>query len=137
MNTPYEQLGDEGVRTLVDRFYAAMDARPDAAVIRAMHTDDLVVMSDKLATFLIGWMCGPQRYNERFGRVVIPAAHQRFDIGPAERDAWLACMQDAVDASALSPDMRARDGLVRQDGRDVPHARLRPVSPAGPARRRS
>ena len=108
MNTPYEQLGDEGVRALVDRFYEVMGTRPDAAVIRAMHKADLAVMSDKLATFLIGWMGGPQRYNERFGRVVIPAAHQRFDIGPAERDAWLACMQDAVDESALSPDMRAR-----------------------------
>ena len=108
MNTPYEQLGDEGVRALVDRFYEVMGTRPDAAVIRAMHEDDLAVMSDKLATFLIGWMGGPQRYNERFGRVVIPAAPQRFDIGPAERDAWLACMQDAVDESALSPDMRAR-----------------------------
>lgn len=108
MNTPYEQLGDEGVRALVDRFYEVMGTRPDATVIRAMHEDDLAVMSDKLATFLIGWMGGPQRYNERFGRVVIPAAHQRFDIGPAERDAWLACMQDAVDESALSPDMRAR-----------------------------
>ena len=108
MNTPYEQLGDEGVRALVDRFYRAMDTRPDAAVIRAMHKEELALMSDKLATFLVGWMGGPQRYNERFGRVVIPAAHQRFDIGPAERDAWLACMQDAVDASALTPDMAKR-----------------------------
>jgi len=108
MNSPYEQLGDEGVRALVDRFYEAMDTRPDAAVIRAMHKQELALMSDKLATFLVGWMGGPQRYNERFGRVVIPVAHQRFDIGPAERDAWLACMQDAVDESALTPDMAKR-----------------------------
>ena len=108
MNSPYEQLGDEGVRALVDRFYEAMDTRPDAAVIRAMHKQELAVLSDKLATFLVGWMGGPQRYNERFGRVVIPVAHQRFDIGPAERDAWLACMQDAVDESALTPDMAKR-----------------------------
>ena len=108
MNSPYEQLGDEGVRALVDHFYRAMDTRPDAAVIRAMHKEELALMSDKLATFLVGWMGGPQRYNERFGRVVIPAAHQRFDIGPAERDAWLACMQDAVDESALTPDMAKR-----------------------------
>ena len=108
MNSPYEQLGDEGVRALVDRFYEAMDTRPDAAVIRAMHKQELALMSDKLATFLVGWMGGPQRYNERFGRVVIPAAHQRFDIGPAERDAWLACMQDVVDESGLTPDMAKR-----------------------------
>lgn len=108
MDTPYEQLGDDGVRTLVARFYEVMGTRPDAATIRAMHQGDLAEMSDKLATFLIGWMGGPQRYNERFGRVVIPAAHQRFDIGPAERDAWLSCMRDAMEESALTSDMRAR-----------------------------
>ena len=108
MNSPYEQLGDEGVRALVDRFYEAMSTRPDSVGIRAMHKSDLGVMSDKLATFLIGWMGGPQRYNERFGRVVIPAAHQRFDIGMAERDAWLACMQVALDESALDAPMVER-----------------------------
>ncbi|MCA9575561.1 MAG: group II truncated hemoglobin [Polyangiales bacterium] len=108
MTTPYEQLGDDGVRALVARFYDVMGARADATTIRAMHQGDLAEMTDKLATFLIGWMGGPQRYNERFGRVVIPAAHQRFDIGPSERDAWLACMRDAMEDSALTPDMRLR-----------------------------
>lgn len=108
MNTPYEQLGEDGIRTLVDRFYEIMSTRADAAVIRAMHKDDLTVISDKLATYLVGWMGGPQRYNERFGRIIMPVAHQPFDIGPAERDAWVACMQDALDESALSDDLRPR-----------------------------
>ena len=53
-------------------------------------------MVDKLAVFLIGWMGGPQHYTERFGRVVIPAAHQPFRIGPKERDQWLLCMRRAL-----------------------------------------
>ena len=108
MSTPYQQLGDDGIRTLVDRFYEIMSTRPDAAVIRAMHKDDLSVISDKLATYLIGWMGGPQRYNERFGRIIMPVAHRPFDIGPAERDAWVACMQDAIEESALGDDLRPR-----------------------------
>ncbi len=63
-------------------------------------------MLDKLSVFLIGWMGGPQRYRERFGRIVIPAAHERFAIGPAERDQWLACMQRALD------DVQAEDDLA-------------------------
>jgi hemoglobin len=39
---------------------------------------------------------GPQRYRERFGRVIIPAAHEPFSIGTEERDQWLLCMRQAL-----------------------------------------
>lgn len=107
--TPYELLGrDEGVRRLVADFYHLMDTLPEAAPIRAMHKGDLGEMVDKLATFLIGWMGGPQRYQERFGRVIIPLAHRPFPIGPAERDQWLMCMQGALEKTSLDASMRAR-----------------------------
>lgn len=101
---PFEALGGEdGVVALVDRFYELMDTLPEAATIRAMHKEDLALIRDKLATFLIGWMGGPQRYNEKFGRVIIPLAHRPFDIGPAERDAWLLCMQRALEDRDVDP----------------------------------
>ena len=104
--TPYKLLGgDEAVRALVDDFYHLMDTLPEAQTIRKMHKGDLSEMSDKLATFLIGWMGGPQRYNERFGRIIIPAAHKPFDIGQDERDQWLLCMQGAIDKSGLEAGM--------------------------------
>jgi hemoglobin len=104
---PYEALGgDAAVAALVDRFYELMDTLPEAAPIRAMHAGDLGVMKDKLATFLIGWMGGPQRYNEKFGRVVIPLAHRPFDIGPAERDQWLLCMRRALEDRDVDPEWR-------------------------------
>ncbi len=108
-NTPYELLGgDEGVRRLVRDFYELMDTLHEAAPIRAMHKGDLAEMTDKLATFLIGWMGGPQRYQERFGRVIIPLAHRPFPIGPAERDQWLMCMQRALEKTTLDASMKAR-----------------------------
>ena len=105
--SPYRSLGgDEGVARLVECFYEHMATLPEAATIRAMHADDLAPMVDKLSVFLIGWMGGPQHYTERFGRVIIPAAHQRFSIGPDERDQWLVCMRRALE------DARADEDLV-------------------------
>jgi hemoglobin len=107
--TPYELLGgDGGVRRLTADFYGLMDTRPDAAPIRAMHKGDLSEMTDKLGTFLIGWLGGPQNYQERFGRVIIPLAHKPFPIGPSERDQWLMCMRGALKKTSLDASMKAR-----------------------------
>ena len=107
--SPYELLGgDVGVRSVVTEFYHLMDTLPEAASIRAMHKGDLTEMSEKLAVFLIGWMGGPQNYNERFGRIIIPTVHSRFDIGEGERDQWLLCMRGALGNSALGQDMITR-----------------------------
>ena len=104
--SPYQRLGgDDGVTRLVERFYGRMTSSPEAATIRAMHGDDLAPMVDKLSVFLIGWMGGPQSYRERFGRVIIPAAHAGFPIGPDERDQWLACMRSALEDVAADGDL--------------------------------
>lgn len=107
--TPYALLGgDDGVRQLVADFYELMDTLQEAAPIRAMHKGNLSEMSDKLGTFLIGWLGGPQRYQERFGRVIIPLAHRPFSIGPSERDQWLLCMERALEKTGLDASMKAR-----------------------------
>ncbi len=98
--------GEAAVIELVERFYAAMERLPEAHTIRAWHPDDLTQSKDKLATFLIGWMGGPSRYRERFGPIAIPRAHHHLPIGPAERDAWLACMATALDEMAVEPQLR-------------------------------
>jgi hemoglobin len=106
--SPYQRLGGtEAVVHLVEHFYQRMTTSPEATTIRAMHGDDLAPMVDKLSVFLIGWMGGPQNYRERFGRVIIPAVHERFAIGPDERDQWLLCMREALD------EIGAEDDLVR------------------------
>lgn len=105
---PYEALGEAGVRALVDRFYDAMERRPDAARIRAMHAKNLAPMRERLAVFLVGWMGGPSRYGERFGAVNVPGAHAPFDIGAEERDAWLACMDEALAEVEVPAPMKIR-----------------------------
>jgi hemoglobin len=125
VESPYHRLGgDAGVMRLVERFYHHMDTLPEAARIRAMHADDLTPMIDKLGVFLIGWMGGPENYRARFGRVIIPVAHEPFDIGADERDAWLLCMVTALaeteadeELAALLMDAFARMAeMCRTDG---------------------
>lgn len=88
--------GFAGLQQLSADFYQAMDTRADAAIIRAMHPADLTESADKLARFLTSWLGGPALYREKYGPISIPRAHAHLAIGPAERDAWLACMNEAL-----------------------------------------
>ena len=111
IESPYQRLGgDAGVMRLVTRFYHHMNTLPKAATIRAMHAGDLAPMIDKLGVFLIGWMGGPENYRERFGSVVIPAAHEPFDIGAAECDADDELSELLMDAFARMAEMCRTDG---------------------------
>jgi hemoglobin len=95
--TPYALLGgDAGVRALVDRFYDLMDREPRYAVIRRLHAADLGGARDKLYWYFSGWLGGPNLYIQRFGHPMLRARHLPFSIGIPERDAWLACMEQAL-----------------------------------------
>ncbi|MEQ8661427.1 MAG: group II truncated hemoglobin [Gammaproteobacteria bacterium] len=123
-DTSFQAAGGEaGLRRLVDDFYDIMASRPAAATIRAMHPDDLDVSRDKLARFLCGWLGGPHRYNEKYGRITIPGAHTHLDIGAAERDAWMGCMREAIDRQPWEPAFK--DYLARALA--VPAERVRLV----------
>ncbi len=104
----YELLGgDEGVRSLVDRFYDVMDVESFAAGIRSLHPPDLGTSRDKLYEFLSGWTGGPQLYVEKHGHPRLRARHLPFPIGVAERDAWVACMDRALENHSMPEELRA------------------------------
>jgi len=98
--------GVEGIRKLVDEFYDQMEQLPEAAEIRAMHPTQLNESRDKLARFLCGWLGGPKLYREKYGPIRIPAAHAHIDIGIAERDAWLRCMEKALESQPYAEDFK-------------------------------
>ena len=107
-DSSYQAMGGEdGIRRLVDSFYEAMATRPDARHIFEMHPNKIEISRAKLTAFLCGWLGGPRRYNERYGSIALPRFHQKFPIGPAERDAWLHCMKIAVDEQDWRDDFKA------------------------------
>lgn len=94
----YKAAGEiSGLIKLVDSFYGFMDVLPEAKHIREMHGDDLTSLKTRLAYFLSGWLGGPRLYSENFGPISIPSAHKQFPINFDESDAWILCMQNAVD----------------------------------------
>ncbi|MBQ0728109.1 MAG: group II truncated hemoglobin [Thalassolituus sp.] len=97
---------EEGIRQLVDAFYDAMCVLPEAATIRAMHQADLAESRDKLTRFLCGWLGGPKLYSAKYGPINIPGAHRHLSIGPAERDAWLACMREGLKSQPYADDFK-------------------------------
>lgn len=98
--------GQQGLRKLVDAFYDQMEILEQARVIREMHAQDLSVSRDKLALFLCGWLGGPKLYREKYGAIGIPKAHSHLAIGTAERDAWLLCMEKAIDLQPYAEDFK-------------------------------
>jgi hemoglobin len=114
--TPYEALGGEpAVRALVDRFYDLMDTLPEAAVIRAMHPADLAESRQKLFEFLTGWLGGPPIYVEKRGHPRLRMRHMPFAVDEAARDAWLLCMNQAIDELVADERvaLQLRTGMAR------------------------
>jgi hemoglobin len=107
--TPFAWIGGESqVHALVDRFYDLMDLEPGYAALRAAHGTELANAREKLKMFLTGWLGGPQRYTEQFGHPRLRMRHMPFSIGIAERDQWVACMDQAMQETAIDDALRTR-----------------------------
>ncbi|MEM9175319.1 MAG: group II truncated hemoglobin [Myxococcota bacterium] len=99
--------GVDAIRRLAELFYEEMDTLPEAETIRRLHPPDLEVSIDKLARFLSGWTGGPKLFAEKYGPIKIPIFHQHLPVGEAERDAWLLCMERALDRMGYADDLKA------------------------------
>lgn len=105
--TPYELLGgSKAIKELADAFYDAMDELPQAANVRAMHAENLDMIKEKLYEYLVGWMGGPPLYQEKYGTVCMTKPHEPYAIGPKERDAWLLCMDTALERIGASEEVK-------------------------------
>jgi hemoglobin len=103
--TPYQILGEDGIRALTSTFYDLMDTLPEVAALRAMHAPDLSSMKEKLADYLTGWMGGPPLYADKYGTVCMTTPHEHYHIGPEERDQWLLCMDKALEETGASEEL--------------------------------
>ncbi len=107
--TFYELIGGEPVlRKLIKRFYEVMDTMPEAAGIRAMHSEDLSETEEKLFAFMSGWLGGPQLFMEKYGHPRMRARHMPFKIGKSERDQWMLCMVQAVEDVGIEEPVRSQ-----------------------------
>jgi hemoglobin len=80
---------------LVDRFYDNVAADPDLVRVYP-QPDDLRPARRHLTLFLAQYWGGPTTYNAERGHPRLRMRHFPFPIGPAERDAWLRHMREAI-----------------------------------------
>jgi hemoglobin len=94
--------GEPTFRRLVADFYAGV--RRDPVLLPLYPPEELDEAQERLSLFLIQYWGGPQTYGEQRGHPRLRMRHAPFAIGPAERDAWLARMKEAVDSLQLAPE---------------------------------
>lgn len=136
-NPHYPRLGGHAaIVQLVDAFYRAMDTRADAQVIRAMHEADLTRTKAVLVNYLSEWTGGPRLYSPERGSPMLLRKHHPFDIDASARDAWMACMRDAlaevVPDEALRADLDAAFYKIADFIRNTEHGGVERPHPGRP-----
>ncbi|WP_027962928.1 globin [Halalkalibacillus halophilus] len=95
----YEAIGGEpAVDRLVDAFYDRVAMHPDLIPI---FPENLTETARKQKQFLTQFFGGPDLYNQEHGHPMLRARHSPFPITPTRRDAWLACMAEALDEAGI------------------------------------
>lgn len=103
-STLYDRVGGQPFfERLTRRFYEGV---ADDPVLRPLYPDDeegFEAARFHLEMFLIQYWGGPATYNASRGAPRLRMRHAPFPIGPAQRDAWLWHMTEAVREAVLSP----------------------------------
>lgn len=110
--TPFELLGGgaERVRAIGERFYDLMDERePALAALHQQGEDGKVSRQarDRFILFFLGWLGGPQDYVAQHGHPRLRMRHASVRVDIAMRDAWLRCMNQAMDDQGVTGELRA------------------------------
>jgi hemoglobin len=91
---------------LVDAFYDEVERDP--VLLRLYpEPEDLAPARRRLALFLAQYWGGPTSYSDERGHPRLRARHFPFEIGPVERDHWLAAMRRAIEITNPPPEVRA------------------------------
>jgi len=91
---------------VVGRFYAGVAADP---TLRPLYPEaDLAGAQRRLTLFLAQYWGGPRTYDDERGHPRLRMRHAPFAIGPAERDAWLRLMREAIAEAGPPPGVSDR-----------------------------
>src|SRR5690625_2880626 len=100
----YEAIGGaDAVDRLVEAFYARVAKHPDLIPI---FPEDLTETARRQKQFLTQFFGGPALYIQEHGHPMLRARHMPFPITPTRRDAWLACMDEALEEANIEQPYR-------------------------------
>ncbi|GKV65996.1 MULTISPECIES: globin domain-containing protein [Sporosarcina] len=100
---PFEEIGEKRLHEMIDRFYEKVAVHPD---LYPIFPDDLSETVRKQKQFQTQYLGGPNLYTDEHGHPMMKARHMPFPITPARSQAWLACMEEAMDEVGLEGPLR-------------------------------
>lgn len=102
--TLYEKMGGEAtVRKLVETFYPIVLKNPK---IGPLFPEDIRPVMEKQYRFLTQFFGGPPLYSDLYGHPMMRARHLPVPINRERADAWLDCMNEALETIGMEPDLR-------------------------------
>lgn len=102
--TLFEAIGGfDSVNKLVIALYDRVEKHPDLIPI---FPEDFTETIRKQQLFLTQFLGGPPLYTEDRGHPMLRRRHLPFEITPTRRDAWLACMDEAMNEVDLQEPYR-------------------------------
>ncbi|MDC3413671.1 globin [Aquibacillus sp. 3ASR75-11] len=103
--TIYEAIGgNKTIGRLVKAFYKRVGNHPDLIPI---FPSDLTETARKQIQFLTQLFGGPALYSEEHGHPMLRRRHLPFQITPTRKDAWLECMEAALDEAEIEEPYRS------------------------------
>ena len=108
-HTPFDRLGRDASLALAERFYDHMDAHEPALV--QVHRQEepgkvAPVVRERFGLFLVEWLGGPRDFSAAHGHPRLRMRHSAVPIGTDLRDAWLRCMDAALDHPSIDDEIR-------------------------------
>jgi hemoglobin len=107
--TLFDQLGEENLRLMLDRFY---DLVFEHEQIAHLFKTDKAVIKEKQRLFLTQFLGGPPLYTQQYGHPQLRARHLPHPITEEDAAAWLSCMSAAI--TGLNIDETLKDQLFKR-----------------------
>src|SRR5699024_1621164 len=102
--TLFEAIGGyEPIDRLIDGLYKRIVQHPKLTPI---FTDDVEESARKQRLFLIQFLGGLPLYTEDRGHPMLRRRHLAFEITPERKDAWLECMNGALEEAGIKDPYR-------------------------------
>ncbi len=95
--------GAETIRRLVTHFYNYVALDPDLSPI---FPKDFTEIREKQYRFLTQFFGGPMLYTQVYGHPMMRARHQPHPVTPKRAEAWLRCMNRAMDDTGITGELR-------------------------------
>lgn len=119
--------GATGCHALATAFYARVEHDP---ILRPFFSSSFTCAIEEFSAFLVQFLGGEAEATQRRWWLSLRESHNRFPIGPRERNAWLRAMTVTLGDETLIADSRVRSDLLEFFKHSSTHVVNKGQSPA-------